>query len=199
MSRTVVEVERIEGFAAVQLVEPARFVFISPLHGGPSLAQIRAALAPRGRLRLSGTAGRIFADFDPGPATEAVIALDTIVRSDAAGLERMLLSALPHVDEIVLGVDGRSDEATLRMAQAFGDCVYVFEGADIGLTKEEWKADKIHFANARNRGRVKVQAPWTLVVDADEYVGPVGDCALSHWPIRKPSISRARCSRGAFA
>lgn len=175
MSRTVVEVERIEGFADIELPEPARFVFLSPSRGGPAVSLIRATLAPRGRLRLSGTGGRIFADFDPGVPTKALIALDTIVRSDAAGLERMLLSALPHVDEIVLGVDGRSDTETMLVAQRYADAFYVFEAADVRLTAEEWKADKIHFANARNLGRARVHAPWTLVVDADEYVGPAGD------------------------
>jgi hypothetical protein len=175
MSRPIVEVDRIEGFAEIQLPESARFVFAAPRRGGPKLCQIRAALAPHGRLRLSGTPGRIFADFDPGPPTEPMIALDTIVRSDAAGLERMLLSALPHVDEIVLGVDGRSDDATLEVARMFADTVHVFGAVDVGLNAEEWAADAIHFGNARNLGREKVRAPWTLVVDADEYLGQVGD------------------------
>ena len=175
MSRQIVEVERIEGFAEIELPESARFVFAAPGRGGPKLYQIRAALAPHGRLRLSGTAGRIFADFDPGLSTEPLIALDTIVRSDAAGLERMLLSVLPHVDEIVLGVDGRSDEATWEVARAYADCAFRFEAADIGLTAEEWAADQIHFSNARNLGRGRVRAPWTLVVDADEYVGQADD------------------------
>ena len=175
MSRPIVEVDRIEGFAEIELPESARFVFAAPGRGGPKLCQIRTALAPHGRLRLSGTAGCIFADFDPGPPTEPAVALDTIVRSDAAGLERMLLSVLPHVDEIVLGVDGRSDSVTLEVARAFADTVHVFEAADVGLNAEEWAADAIHFANARNLGRMKVRAPWTLVIDADEYLGQVGD------------------------
>jgi hypothetical protein len=184
MSRQIVEVERIEGFAEIQLPESARFVFAAPGRGGPKLCQIRAALAPRGRLRLSGTAGRIFADFDPGPPTEPLIALDTIARSDAAGLERMLLSALPHVDEIVLGVDERSDTATVEVAQMYADSFYIFAASDVGLTEEEWAADKIHFANARNLGRERVQSPWTLVVDADEYVGQAADLreAVAKYP-----------------
>jgi hypothetical protein len=177
MSRPVVEVEieNLEGLAEAAISEPVRFVFLPFKRGGPAVSSIRSVLAPKGRLRLSGTSARIFADLDPGPFEPAVIALDTIVRSDAAGLERMLLSVLPHVDEIVLGVDGRSDEETLRVAQAYADCVYVFEAADIGLDEAAWKANKIHFANARNLGRGRVRAPWTLVLDTDEYVESVGD------------------------
>ena len=87
----------------------------------------------------------------------------------------MLLTVLPHVDEIVLGVDGRSDEETHKVAEAYADCVHVFDAAQIELSAEDWKADKIHFANARNLGRGRVHAPWTLVVDADEYVEHAGD------------------------
>jgi glycosyltransferase involved in cell wall biosynthesis len=184
MSREIVERENLEGLADVPLSEPVRFVFPSPRRGGPALCLIRALLAPRGRLRLSGTNGRIFADLDPGTEEQPLVALDTIVRSDAAGLERMLLTVLPHVDEIVLGVDGRSDDETLQVARAFGDHVFVFEAADIGLDKEAWAANRIHFANARNLGRSRVRAPWSLVLDADEYIAGVGDlrAAIAKYP-----------------
>ena len=175
MSREIVEREDLEGLDDVPLPAPVRFVFLSPRRGGPALPLIRAVLAPRGRLRLSGTSGRIFADLDPGPEEPLVIALDTIVRSDAAGLERMILTVLPHVDEIVLGVDGRSDQETLQVAQAYGDCVFVFEAPDVGLDEEAWAANRIHFANARNLGRAKVRSPWSLVIDSDEYIESVGD------------------------
>lgn len=184
MSREIVELESLEGLSTAPLPAPVRFVFLSPRRGGPALHLIRAVLAPRGRLRLSGTNGRIFADLDPGPAEPLVIALDTIVRSDAAGLERMILTALPHVDEIVLGVDARSDQETLQVAQAYGDCVFVFEADDIGLDEAAWKANRIHFANARNIGRSRVQAPWSLVLDSDEYIDGCGDlrAAIAKYP-----------------
>jgi hypothetical protein len=140
------------------------------MRGGPPLGEVRRVLASKGRVRLSGTAARLFADVDPGEPELPVVALDMIVRSDAAGLERALLSALPFVDEIVIGVDGRSDEATHAVAAAFADVVHVFHAEDIGLSSEEWLADKIHFANARNLGRARVTAPWTLFVDSDEYI-----------------------------
>lgn len=175
MSRQIVELDSLKGVAEDALLNSAvRLVFMSPRRGGPRVTDIRSELAPRGRVRLSGTALRLFADFDPGPPEQPLIALETIARSDAAGLERMILSALPHVDEIVLGVDARSDEDTLRVAQAYGDSVYVFAAPDIGLSEEEWAADRIHFANARNIGRSRVLSPWVLVADSDEYVAHVG-------------------------
>jgi glycosyltransferase involved in cell wall biosynthesis len=181
MSRRVLEVLTLDKIVDVTFPEPVRLVFLLPDRGGPHVAAIRSTLAPQGRLRLSTSPGRLFADLDPGVPETPVLALDTIVRSDAAGLERMLRSVLPHVDEIVLGVDGRSDEATLKVAQAYGDCVFVFEGVDIGLSKEDWTPSetnprgKINFSAARNLGRARVQAPWVLVVDSDEYLETQAD------------------------
>lgn len=169
---------------------PTRLTFLSPLRGGPSLASIRERLAPHGRVRLSGTRARIFADFTPGTAETPVLALDTIVRSDAAGLERMLLSTLPYVDEIVLGVDGRSDDETLQVARAFADKVHTFNAAGIGLDDMAWSAGKIDFAAARNLGRELVNAPWALVVDSDEYIGEADDL--------RPELRAATSSTAAF-
>ena len=132
------------------------------------LKDARALLAGRGTVRFEVVSEELIANFTPGPAKEPLLALDAIVRSDAKGLERMLHSVLPHVDEIVIGVDGRSDEETRRVATAYADVVHTFEAGDIGLTPEEWKQGKIHFANARNVGRAKVKSPWTLIVDSDE-------------------------------
>src|SRR5882672_7889737 len=138
MSRRILEVLTLDKIEDVTFPEPVRLVFLSPERGGPPVSAVRSKLTPQGRLRLSASPGRLFADLDPGFAETPMLALDTIVRSDAVGLERMLRSVLPHVDEIVLGVDGRSDAETLKVAQAYGDCVFVFEGADIGLSLEDW-------------------------------------------------------------
>lgn len=181
MSRRILEVLTLGAIEDVVFPEPVRLVFLPSERGGPRVSEVRSKLAPQGRLRLSASPGRLFADLDPGPPETPVLALDTIVRSDAAGLERMLRSVLPHVDEIVLGVDGRSDEATLKVAQAYGDCIFVFEGADIGLSREDWTPSdtnprgKIDFAAARNLGRARVKAPWVLVLDSDEYLETVAD------------------------
>ncbi len=97
-----------------------------------------------------------------------LIALDMIARSDAAGLRRTVESVRPYVDWVVIGVDGRSDEETHVAARALADDYWTFEAADVGLTAEEWVADKIHFANARNLGRKRIKLPWVLVLDTDE-------------------------------
>jgi hypothetical protein len=165
--RSVIE---LPGLSAEHLVTvPARYILKSPRHGGPPLSEVRAFFVPRGQVRFSGTAARLFVDLDPGDPEPALIALDMIARSDADGLERAILSALPHVDEIVIGVDGRSDETTHAVARAFADTYHVFQAKDIELSDADWAADKIHFSNARNLGRARVKAPWALVLDTDEY------------------------------
>ncbi len=168
--RAIYTPDTFEDAAGFVLTEPARFIFPSPMRGGPPIGEIRKALAPKGKLRFSGTEARTFADIDPGPPELPVVALDMIARSDAKGLQRAILSALPFVDEIVVGIDARSDAETRVVAEAFADTVHVFEAKDIGLTDEQWAADEIHFANARNIGRARVKAPWVLMLDTDDYV-----------------------------
>jgi len=177
--RHIVELEDTVGLTDISFSEPVRLVFMSPRRGGPPVSAVRAALASKGKLRLSATALRLYADLDPGPAEAPIVALDTIARSDAEGLERMLHTVLPHVDEIVLGVDARSDEGTKEVARAYADTFFVFDAGDLGLTAAEWKADKIHFAKARNLGRGRVKAPWTFVIDTDEYVDVEDDLRMA--------------------
>lgn len=169
MSREIIDLTGLDGFEDTTFVKSARLVLPNPRHGGPSLLEIRQALGGKGRLRISGTQARIFVDVDPGELEAPLVALETIARDDASGLERMLLSVLPHVDEIVLGIDGRSQPETLKIARAYADEVHVFEADDIGVSPDEWAANRIDFAKARNIGRARVQAPWTLVLDTDEF------------------------------
>ena len=105
MPRETVDFEVLDPaeLAKAPLDKPVRLVCPNPQRGGPRIAALREALAPRGRVRISATPARTFIDFDPGEPEPPLVALDTIARSDAAGLERMLLSVLPHVDEVVLG------------------------------------------------------------------------------------------------
>lgn len=170
MNRTVYEPESLDDIAGIEVIAPTRFVLPSPLRGGPRLTDLRQVLAPKGRLRFSGTAARIFADIDPGEPEAPVVALDMIARSDAEGLQRAIISALPFVDEIVVGIDSRSDDETRQVALAYADVVHDFNAQDIGLSPEAWAADEIHFANARNKGRALVKAPWVFQIDSDEYV-----------------------------
>lgn len=161
--------ESLDELADYTFTHPARFTFTHPLRGGPRIRDIRARFAPYGHVRLSFSNACVFVDMTPGKAQPPLLTLDMIARNDAPGLERAIQSAIMHVDYIIVGLDGRTDEATRLAAEALADVVHTFHAADIGLTDVEWADNKIHFSNARNIGRAMVPTVWTLVLDTDEY------------------------------
>jgi len=84
------------------------------------------------------------------------LALVMIVRDEARSLERCLESARAWVDEIVV-VDTGSRDATPEIARRLGARVESFA----------WCED---FSAARNAALALAQAPWRLVLDADEWI-----------------------------
>jgi tetratricopeptide (TPR) repeat protein len=89
------------------------------------------------------------------------IALVMIVRDEARCLERCLVSALPWVDEIVVLDTGSLDD-TAGIARRLGARVACFEWID-------------DFAAARNAAFALTDAPWRLVLDADEWITHGGE------------------------
>ena len=89
------------------------------------------------------------------------IALVMIVRDEARSLERCLVSALPWVDEVVV-LDTGSTDATPEIAGRIGARVASFAWID-------------DFAAARNAALSLTDAPWRLVLDADEWITHGGD------------------------
>lgn len=160
---------------ALSFERPTRVVAFGLAAGGPRLAELREELALRpARVRWSGTSSRLYADVEPLPQPlediQPTVALAMIARSDAAGLERAILSALPYVDQVVVGVDCRSDGDTIAVAGHYADHAFVFGAEDLEMAADEWAADRMDFAAARNLVLERVHAPWALTVDTDEYV-----------------------------
>ncbi|MEP7303167.1 MAG: glycosyltransferase [Caldimonas sp.] len=89
------------------------------------------------------------------------IALVMIVRNEARCLERCLASARPWVDEIVV-VDTGSSDASVTIARSNGARVASFDWID-------------DFAAARNAALACTDAPWRLVLDADEWIAGGGE------------------------
>jgi glycosyltransferase involved in cell wall biosynthesis len=89
------------------------------------------------------------------------IALVMIVRDEARSLERCLVSALPWVDEIAV-MDTGSGDGTIEIARRLGARIGHFEWVD-------------DFAAARNAALALSDAPWRLVLDADEWISHGGD------------------------
>ena len=112
----------------------------------------------------------------------SAIGIHMMVRDDAAGLERALLSCRDQADEIVIGVDGRSDDATWDVAQRFAtefgyerSIIYRFDAADLGMTDAAWAANEIDFAAARNFNLSKMKSAWAFIIDSDEVLAPGAD------------------------
>lgn len=197
--RQIYQFDALSEAVVTVFTEPTRLAFRNPRRAGPSVFEIRKAFGSKGKLRFSGTPKNLYVDFDPGEEDAPLIALDTIVRSDAAGLERMLLSALPHVDEIVLGVDARSDAETRLVAEAYADEVFTFTADDLHMAPAAWEANKIDFAAARNLGRARVKAPWTLVIDSDEYLSSAKDLRwLVNWASQEVGSFSVPVELGGF-
>jgi hypothetical protein len=79
-----------------------------------------------------------------------------IVRDEERSLERCLESARASVDEIVV-VDTGSSDATPEIARRLGARVATFAWCD-------------DFSAARNAALALAEAPWRLVLDADEWI-----------------------------
>ena len=89
------------------------------------------------------------------------IALVMIVRDEARCLARALASARPWVDEMVV-VDTGSVDETPQIAHDAGARVHRFVWID-------------DFSAARNHALAQTEAPWRLLLDADEWIAQGAD------------------------
>jgi glycosyltransferase involved in cell wall biosynthesis len=90
----------------------------------------------------------------PRGAEEPGISLCMIVRDEEAQLPRLLKSAAPYVQEIVV-VDTGSKDATVEIAKGFGARVF----------HHPWQGS---FAKHRNQSISYAGCGWILIMDADE-------------------------------
>jgi len=106
------------------------------------------------------------------------LALVMIVRDEEASLERCLASARAWVDEIVV-VDTGSSDATPEIARRLGARVGSFA----------WSDD---FSAARNAALALAEAPWRLVLDADEWIVGGADSLVALRGLAPEFIGRIR-------
>ena len=88
------------------------------------------------------------------------LALAMIVRNGSAGLARCLRSALPAVDNLVIGDTGSTDNS-IQIARDMGAQVFDLP----------WEND---FSKARNAVLAQVKTDWVLWMDDDEMLDPGG-------------------------
>ena len=99
----------------------------------------------------------------PGPR----VSVHVITRSSADRLERLIGEAQSYADEVIVGVDATSDDATFEVASAFADVVYRFRlprAAQLG------PARMLAFEYA--------SGDWILSIDDDESMEPAFDALL---------------------
>lgn len=93
------------------------------------------------------------------------LALVMIVKDEAHAISRVLASARPHVERMIV-LDTGSTDATAQIARDLGAEVHDFAWCD-------------DFAKARNASLALSDAAWNLVLDADEWIVEGAEGALS--------------------
>jgi glycosyltransferase involved in cell wall biosynthesis len=99
----------------------------------------------------------MLADYCPVAVPNPKLSLAMIVKNESRCLARCLRSVKGIADEIVITDTGSTDD-TIKIAQGFGAKILNFD----------WVGD---FAAARNFGLNQTVGQWTLILDADEWLG----------------------------
>lgn len=97
------------------------------------------------------------------------ISLVMIAKNEEGGLERAIKSALPIVNEVIIGVDSKSTDDTLKIAKKYGTDVFTFDWQD-------------NFAKARNDALERSHGDWNLILDGHEYITQYPEISLLEYP-----------------
>jgi glycosyltransferase involved in cell wall biosynthesis len=116
---------------------------------GNTPAVVLDHLALSEQLRATAEAGR----------RRPTITLCMTVANEAGTLEHAIQSVASVVDEIVIGVDARSRDATAAIARRYATRTFVFE--------EDSPPD---FPRMRNRAMELVETDWAIVLDGHEWI-----------------------------
>ncbi len=125
-----------------------------------TMPELRRIFSPFGKVRFHNWPGfeqRILLSVDMDCKDDDLISLSMIVWNEAPGLERTILSCIDFVDNIVISVDYKSDDGTLKIAERYADT----------LKRHTWNDN---FAEARNWAKQEIKTEWTLTLDGHEYV-----------------------------
>lgn len=130
-----------------------------------TVPQIRRDYSKYGKITFHdwpGQRDRLLFTIDIGQEATNDTSLVMIVKDEAKGIEKAILSALPFVDNIVVSVDTKTVDDTAIIAALYADT----------LKYHEWHDD---FSEARNYAQKDVTTPWILFLDGHEYIESMGD------------------------
>jgi glycosyltransferase involved in cell wall biosynthesis len=103
---------------------------------------------------------------ETGPIAQQSVALCMIVKDEAETLERAIRSALPVVDEVVVGIDDRTaDESEAIARQLARELAEEHDGFRFVVFPFAWTDD---FSAARNEALERCRADWVLQLDGHE-------------------------------
>ena len=130
-----------------------------------TVRQIRREYSKYGKIvfhNWSGFRNRILFTIEPGQTQKEEVCLVMIVKDEAKGLERAILSALPIVQRVVVSIDTMTTDETVEIAILYAD----------ELRFHVWEGD---FSKARNSAQENVKTKWILFLDGHEYLESFGD------------------------
>lgn len=125
-----------------------------------TVPELRKKFAPFGQVRFHDWIGfehRILMTVQMGEKVANNLTLAMIVWNEVKGLEKAILSCINFVDKIVISVDNKSDDGTIKIAQRYADIV----------KRHEWEND---FAKARNFANEGIDSKWIFYLDGHEFV-----------------------------
>lgn len=99
-------------------------------------------------------------------------------RNEAIDIERTLASFRGAADELVIGIDPRSADATETIARCYAETVFMLESPE-GRDAEDRAPDGgVHFADIRNQCLEKCSGAWIFMTEAHERLGSGLDVLL---------------------
>ncbi len=125
-----------------------------------TVPQLRKHFSTFGYVRFhtwEGFKGRIIMTVDLGRKNPFKLALGMVCKNEGKGIETAVLSCLEVCDEVVIMVDDKSTDDTLKVAQRYADTVKTFT----------WPDD---FSKARNLLQDNIYSEWMIVLDGHEFV-----------------------------
>lgn len=113
---------------------------------------------------------------DPKPFTMSVC---FPARDEAADIEACLASYMGVADQMVIGVDPRTEDDTFDIAEQYADEVFYLEDPQ-GLTQEDPAPDGgVHFAWIRNQCADRCTSDWIFMTEAHERLWSGEDTLLN--------------------
>jgi 2-polyprenyl-3-methyl-5-hydroxy-6-metoxy-1,4-benzoquinol methylase len=110
-------------------------------------------------------------------------------RDEAEDIEACLASYMGVADQMVIGIDPRSKDASFEIAEQYADVVFFIEDPQ-GLTTDDPAPDGgVHFAHIRNQCADKCTGDWIFMTEAHERLWTGEDTLLNLSTLMPPKAN----------